>query len=55
MSKNSYDTIIYTAEQNNNHSNQGDPNNAAHTANNNNHANQCNPNDLAYHSRRGGK
>lgn len=55
MSKNSYNTSIHTAEQNNNHSNQGNPNNAAHAAANNNHANQCNPNNSAYHSSRGRK
>lgn len=51
MSKNSYNTD----EQNNHYSNQGNPNNSAHTANNNNHANQYNPNNSAYHSNRGGK
>lgn len=55
MSKNSYNTSTHTTEQNNHHSNQGNPNNAAHTANNNNHANQCNPNNSAYHSSHGGK
>ena len=55
MSKNSYNTSTHTTEQYNHHSNQGNPNNAAHTANNNNHANQCNPNNSAYHSNRGGK
>lgn len=55
MSKNNYNTSTHTAEQNNNHSNQCNPNNAAHTAGNNNHANQCNPNNQAYHSSRGRK
>lgn len=55
MSKNSYNTSTHTTEQNNHHSNQGNPNNVAYTANNNNHANQCNPNNSAYHSNRGGK
>lgn len=50
-----YNTSTHTTEQNNDHSNQGNPNNAAYTANNNNHANQCNPNNPAYHSSRGGK
>ena len=50
MNKSNYNTNIHTTEQNNHHSNQGNPNNAAHIANNNNHANQCNPNNSAYHS-----
>ena len=55
MSKSNYNTNTHTTEQNNHHSNQGNPNNAAHIANNNNHANQCNPNNSAYHSSRGRK
>ena len=55
MSKSNYDTNTHTTEQNNYHSNQENPNNAAYVANNNNHANQCNPNNSAYHSSRGGK
>ena len=55
MAKNSYNTSTHTTEQNNNHSNQGNPNIATHTADNNNHANQCNPNNSTYYSSRGGK
>lgn len=55
MSKNSYNKSTHATEQNNDHSNQENPNNAAHTANNNNYANQCNPNNSVYHSSRGGK
>ena len=55
MSKGNYNASTHTTAQNNNHSNQGNPNNSAHTANSNNHANQCNPNNSAYHSSRGGK
>ena len=38
----------HTQAQMNHHSNQSNPNNAAHQAANNNHANQCNPNNSAY-------
>lgn len=55
MSKGNYNTSTPTTVQNNDHSNQGNPNNSTHTANSNNHANQCNPNNSAYHSSRGGK
>ena len=55
MSKGNYNTSTHKTVQNNDHSNQGNPNNFAHTANSNNHANQCNPNNSAYHSSRGGK
>ena len=50
MSKGNYNASTHTTAQNNNHSNQGNPNNSAYTANSNNHANQCNPNNSAYHS-----
>ena len=55
IGKGSYNPNAHTASQDNHHSNQGNPNNAAHRANNNNHANQCNPNNAAYHSSRGGE
>ena len=55
MSKKGYNIRTHTIKQNNNHSNQGNPNNAAHTANHNNHANQCNPNNSAYYASRGQK
>lgn len=48
-----YNISTHTISQNNHHSNQGNPNNVAYTANNNNHSNQCNPNNSAYHSSRG--
>ena len=50
MSK--YNTSNHTVSQNNHHSNQGNPNNSAHTAGMNNHSNQCNPNNSAYSSSR---
>lgn len=53
MSKVSGNT--HSQSQMNNHANQGNPNNSAHTAAANNHSNQCNPNNAAYASSRGGK
>lgn len=53
--KSHYNANTYTVSQNNHHSNQYNPNNAAYTANQNNHSNQCNPNNVAYQSSRVGK
>lgn len=45
----------HTTQQMNHHSNQANPNNAAHQAALNNHANQCNPNNAASKGGKGGR
>ena len=44
MAKSNCSGNTHTQGQMSHHSNQGNPNNSAHTASANNHSNQCNPN-----------
>ena len=52
MTKYTYNIFNHTTQQNNHHSNQGNPNNLNYRARQNNHSNQCNPNNSVYHSSR---